>query len=902
MASNDISDLLIDKDLGPVSAYAMAVEAGYTGTEEQFAEDLANAGQNVQAVTEAAQQATAAASRAADAAATASAAYNTDLLAVTFDQTKSYAKGQHVIYSGKYYVLPNGHDANVTWENTTKTEEKVGNEIRDLKSAFADVSGNSPIIFSDPALKQYIDTSGSTVSWDTPSVGASPMKWAVIECQPGDQFTISGKGGIPNRLWAFADANKNILDPRAAVGENVNGIMLTAPDDAAYLIINDTNDKESYTGAIVDRSIDNLEQFEDKIVGYERLAFNKGTFINWVSSSAPWTYGAYNQVAATPAGIFYTAVSGDFIELTDNTGVFFNVYTAVGTSYKRYIQQTGKFVFPEDCEFAVAMQYNPGVALTGANYNMLIDRLFFARKDSKINKRIDKNTSDIIVLQHAMENVPAIIQLKSLFTNTNKYIDATTKLIENSTGQNVTSPIAVKQGDVINYLLRANSARALIIAVYSSSTPSADAYIDGVTGGPVSSDWHKGTYAITQDGYVFMCTRTDALQDSYAYISKEVPDALNLLWNIADPSVNTISQTLGNDPQSNYGERYTAIRNSGNPTPIANFQSAANDFLSAHAGDMRAIPLMIYTDMHMLATGDPSAVFNLAADILPAKEMSAYLSLGDIVNDHWTDDATYGLLKNAELEQFIKVTKALPTDKRIDVFGNHDTYYQPNGESLTALPNLKYVNPYFNNSNQRRIESCPDNSGNMVIYDGYYMVKYLVIADWDYTEAGCGYPAVSTEHWDWIIEQLAKVDDYDMVILSHIPLYLRENIAKNPYTGTVVGTTGYFGFVYHDDAANVLWTGRKNKTAGTFTDKSGATHSYDFTACKGDLLCSLHGHVHYDGYQYIDNNLLEITFDRFSNNNSIHFVLIDRVERKIKTWKWTINAAPINYELLLDTE
>ena len=138
MASNDISDLLIDKDLGPVSAYAMAVEAGYTGTEEQFAEDLANAGQNVQAVTEAAQQATAAASRAADAAATASAAYNTDLLAVTFDQTKSYAKGQHVIYSGKYYVLPNGHDANVTWANTTKTEEKVGNEISDLKSAFKD--------------------------------------------------------------------------------------------------------------------------------------------------------------------------------------------------------------------------------------------------------------------------------------------------------------------------------------------------------------------------------------------------------------------------------------------------------------------------------------------------------------------------------------------------------------------------------------------------------------------------------------------------------------------------------------------------------------------------------------------------------------------------------------------
>lgn len=162
MASNDISDLLIDKDLGPVSAYAMAVEAGYTGTEEQFAEDLANAGQNVQAVTEAARQATAAATRAADAAATASAAYNTDLLAVTFDQTKSYAKGQHVIYSGKYYVLPNGHDANVTWENTTKTEEKVGNEISDLKSALddldAEVNNKAPGIMGNTTGKATWNT------------------------------------------------------------------------------------------------------------------------------------------------------------------------------------------------------------------------------------------------------------------------------------------------------------------------------------------------------------------------------------------------------------------------------------------------------------------------------------------------------------------------------------------------------------------------------------------------------------------------------------------------------------------------------------------------------------------------------------------------------------------------
>ena len=193
MASNDISDLLIDKDLGPVSAYAMAVAAGYTGTEEQFAEDLANAGQNVQAVTEAAQQATAAASRAADAAATASAAYNTDLLAVTFDQTESYTKGKHVIYSGKYYVLPNGHDANVTWENTTKTEEKVGNEISDLKSAFDDITSPSRNLwkYGDQSFTRL-----ATITLDTPLPAGTYTLSAVV--------TSSGTDATKSR-FIFAD-------------------------------------------------------------------------------------------------------------------------------------------------------------------------------------------------------------------------------------------------------------------------------------------------------------------------------------------------------------------------------------------------------------------------------------------------------------------------------------------------------------------------------------------------------------------------------------------------------------------------------------------------------------------------------------------------------------------------
>ena len=47
----------INKDLGLVTAYAYAVSKGYTGTEEEFAQHIANVGQTAQAAAESAESA-----------------------------------------------------------------------------------------------------------------------------------------------------------------------------------------------------------------------------------------------------------------------------------------------------------------------------------------------------------------------------------------------------------------------------------------------------------------------------------------------------------------------------------------------------------------------------------------------------------------------------------------------------------------------------------------------------------------------------------------------------------------------------------------------------------------------------------------------------------------------------
>ena len=55
-----------------------------------------------------------------------------------FVQATAYPAGTYVTYTdGNLYILPNGHDANATWANTTKTQVSVGGELSELKSAIA---------------------------------------------------------------------------------------------------------------------------------------------------------------------------------------------------------------------------------------------------------------------------------------------------------------------------------------------------------------------------------------------------------------------------------------------------------------------------------------------------------------------------------------------------------------------------------------------------------------------------------------------------------------------------------------------------------------------------------------------------------------------------------------------
>ena len=151
----------------------------------------------------------------------------------------------------------------------------VANEINELSDEVQLFMGNAEITFSEPSANQYIVTNGSTVDWTIPSVSvATNIKWAVVECVAGDRFTINGKGGFSDRLWAFADAQKNITRVSAAQA-TANNLVLTAENNEVYLIINDEINKKSYYGEYLK---DRVSAVEDIIPA---LPFISNTTLNY---------------------------------------------------------------------------------------------------------------------------------------------------------------------------------------------------------------------------------------------------------------------------------------------------------------------------------------------------------------------------------------------------------------------------------------------------------------------------------------------------------------------------------------------------------------------------------------------------------------------------------------------
>lgn len=115
----------------------------------------------------------------------------------------------------------------------------------ETKNWIEDITGNRALLIT--GRNGFINTSGETVDPYTTTPNAT---WTntVLNCSPGDEFTINANGGSNARAWCFTDANWSVI---SVCGQNVacENTLVTAPANAAHIIINQkTTDKPCYSG------------------------------------------------------------------------------------------------------------------------------------------------------------------------------------------------------------------------------------------------------------------------------------------------------------------------------------------------------------------------------------------------------------------------------------------------------------------------------------------------------------------------------------------------------------------------------------------------------------------------------------------------------------------------------
>lgn len=314
---------------------------------------------------------------------------------------------------------------------------------------------------------------------------------------------------------------------------------------------------------------------------------------------------------------------------------------------------------------------------------------------------------------------------------------------------------------------------------------------------------------------------------------------------------------------------------------VSMVQANYDAFIAEVMGDYSRIPIIVHTDQHG-RIGEKNPVLKLIGDITNWYEISKCINLGDTVADRFSA---------AALQAYLDAAKdCIPLSRRLDVYGNHDIWDADEGQKYTV--NQKRLSPYFKNIYARR----RSNNGYFTVMDDYYNVTYLVINNMEYPATNYSTRRITTVQANFIVEELSKKDGHDIILLSHVPL-----VADDTMTSRDTSYQAYTETFLSDATANASFlamiAARKTKTSGTFTDSEGVEHAYDFSACDGELLMSLHGHTHFEAYKALTGSVTEFAFDWF-DGNTFYFAYIDRNAKKFKFWKNENGVEPLEISIL----
>lgn len=370
------------QNLGKVTAYGYAKAGGYTGTEEEFTTMIGNLDDDATSASASATAAAQSANNASQSATDATNAKNTVINAIgeaisietrryekkytissstssfTFnpsgytysdgDRFEVYINGAKLVedaYSNSSNVITLSSavssgtveiigyknvgletDSTLTLPDAAADAKATGDEINNLKDELTNTF--NAVTENEPANINYgkTITTGTSITSLTP-VNSSDTNCAVMVCQAGEIFTISGEGWSNQRLWAFyspENAGSYTRLQMSASGASANLEEITAPTGSAYLVCNFKNTPANYEGFLCRgrlaykkvnakfdevrkiikdaNSIDitqNIQQFSDATISGVNFDWDGLKCVISGTSTALIRYNFYNRGSAT---------------------------------------------------------------------------------------------------------------------------------------------------------------------------------------------------------------------------------------------------------------------------------------------------------------------------------------------------------------------------------------------------------------------------------------------------------------------------------------------------------------------------------------------------------------------------------------------------------------------------
>lgn len=136
-----------------------------------------------------------------------------------------------------------------------------------MKGVCAPIRMQKEMVGENSQIISY-NSSTNTISLNSRANGGSNLwRYAIVPCLPGDKFTLNCTGGGLPRAYAFTTRSGSVVEVSAA-SVTLTDHVVTAPNNSAFLVINDNSDRTSYYGEVpsyVERVINDVETISGQV-------------------------------------------------------------------------------------------------------------------------------------------------------------------------------------------------------------------------------------------------------------------------------------------------------------------------------------------------------------------------------------------------------------------------------------------------------------------------------------------------------------------------------------------------------------------------------------------------------------------------------------------------------------